>query len=44
MTSKRSYQRAFTPFETLKLMRDPLKAKFDQELLEQFIQLLRVPK
>jgi HD-GYP domain-containing protein (c-di-GMP phosphodiesterase class II) len=44
MTSKRTYQRAFTPFETLRLMREELKEKFDQELLEQFIRLLRVPK
>jgi HD-GYP domain-containing protein (c-di-GMP phosphodiesterase class II) len=43
MTSKRSYQRAYTPFETLKLMREDLRAKFDQTLLEQFIRLLKVP-
>jgi putative nucleotidyltransferase with HDIG domain len=42
MTSKRTYQRAFTPFETVKVMRDPLRAKFDQELLDQFIRLMRV--
>jgi HD-GYP domain-containing protein (c-di-GMP phosphodiesterase class II) len=44
MTSKRTYQRAFTPYESLKLMREPLAAKFDQGLLEQFIRLLRVPR
>lgn len=42
MTSKRTYQRAYTPFETLKLMREELKPKFDQGLLEQFIRALRV--
>jgi HD-GYP domain-containing protein (c-di-GMP phosphodiesterase class II) len=42
MTSKRSYQRAFTPFEALKQMREEYREKFDQVLLEQFIRLLRV--
>jgi len=42
MTSKRSYQRALTAYEALDLMRDRLKAQFDQDLLEQFIRLLRV--
>jgi putative nucleotidyltransferase with HDIG domain len=44
MTSKRSYQRAFTPYETLRLMREDLKDKFDQDLLAHFIRLLRVRK
>jgi putative nucleotidyltransferase with HDIG domain len=44
MTSKRTYQRAFTPFETVTKMRDQLREKFDQELLEQFIRVMRVPR
>ena len=44
MTSKRAYQRAFTPFEALRIMREPLRDKFDQVLLEHFIRLLRVPR
>jgi HD-GYP domain-containing protein (c-di-GMP phosphodiesterase class II) len=43
MTSKRSYQRAFTPLETLKMMREDMKPKFDQEILERFIKMLCVP-
>jgi HD-GYP domain-containing protein (c-di-GMP phosphodiesterase class II) len=43
MTSKRTYQRAFSPYETLKMMRERFREKFDQDLLEQFIRLLRVP-
>ncbi len=41
MTSKRSYQRAFTAYEALTFMRERLREKFDQDLLEQFIRLLR---
>jgi putative nucleotidyltransferase with HDIG domain len=42
MTSKRTYQRAFTPYEALRLMREEMRTKFDRELLDHFIRLLRV--
>ena len=44
MTSKRSYQRAYGAYETLKLMKNELAPKFDQQLLEPFIKLLGVSR
>ena len=43
MTTNRSYQRAMKPFDALFLMRSKLRQKFDQELLETFIRLLKAP-
>jgi putative nucleotidyltransferase with HDIG domain len=43
MTTNRSYQRAMKPYDALLLMRTKLHGKFDQELLESFIRLLKAP-
>jgi HD-GYP domain-containing protein (c-di-GMP phosphodiesterase class II) len=43
MTTNRSYQHAKAPYEALFVMRNKLRTKFDQDLLETFIRLLKAP-
>jgi HD-GYP domain-containing protein (c-di-GMP phosphodiesterase class II) len=43
MTTNRTYQRAFSPFDALQRMRGSLHDQFDQGLLEHFIRMLRAP-
>jgi HD-GYP domain-containing protein (c-di-GMP phosphodiesterase class II) len=43
MTTNRSYQRALTAYDALQRMRATMRDQFDQELLEQFIRVLRAP-
>jgi HD-GYP domain-containing protein (c-di-GMP phosphodiesterase class II) len=43
MTTNRTYQRAFSPFDALQRMRGSLQDQFDQGLLEHFIRMLRAP-
>lgn len=43
MTTNRSYQRAMKPYDALLLMRNGLRGKFDQGLLDEFIRVLKAP-
>jgi HD-GYP domain-containing protein (c-di-GMP phosphodiesterase class II) len=44
MTTNRSYQHAMTAFEALQRMKHDMEGQYDQELLAQFIRLLRAPE
>ena len=41
MTTNRSYQRAHSAYEALQIMKSALADKFDQQLLVEFIRMLR---
>jgi len=43
MTTNRSYQRALTAYDALLRMRGEMRDQYDQDLLEQFIRVLRAP-
>jgi HD-GYP domain-containing protein (c-di-GMP phosphodiesterase class II) len=43
MTTNRSYQRAMKPYDALLLMRSQLRERFDQDLLAEFIRMLKAP-
>ena len=43
MTTNRSYQRVMKPYDALLLMRNQLRGKYDQALLDEFIRMLKAP-
>lgn len=43
MTTNRSYQQAIKPYDALLLMRNRLRSKYDQALLDEFIRMLKAP-